>query len=105
MSINSDDINNDVCTGAREMLKITQLLNKNGYEYDGESGSNWYNHKTLHFTKPIRYTDWNGNWINDNHITVTIKYNRHFVTDENTHKTKESDVDEDVKKIRLMKIC
>lgn len=94
---NDDD--NDVYTGAREMLKITKLLKQNNYEYNGEYKCNWYNYRVLEFTKPIKYTDWDGNWINDNHITIRVEYSRNYVMDKPINSSENNEDDENEKPI------
>jgi len=100
-----EEENNDTHTGAREMLKITKLLKQNNYEYDGQQSSNWYDHKILAFNKPIRYTDWDGNWINDNHISVTIEYNQKFVRNQPEDKDDNDDMMIMIKKNRSINKC
>jgi hypothetical protein len=58
----------------KQMQKIFSFLHKNNYDLEGFQKSNIDEHIKVIFKKDVKYTDAEGNWINDTDIKVTVEY-------------------------------
>jgi hypothetical protein len=65
-------------TGEKELSRILYVLKENGYKYEGVNKANYSNYMDATFTKPIQYTDIDGDYINDSHISVKIQFSNRF---------------------------
>jgi hypothetical protein len=73
-------------TGKLELLKLIKLLKENGYEFLGVSAAQNFNgYSEVTFHRDISYSTKEGDWINDNHIKISIEYSDNF-DHENTDK-------------------
>lgn len=75
MSDNTPD-NNGPDTTECEFKNIARTLLENHYTFDGISDSDYYNYVNIHFSKPIKYTNQSGDYINDNHMKVVIEVSK-----------------------------
>ena len=70
------DIERKEDTGKLELERIIACLKQNGYKFKGtREADNYYAHSNAIFEKNISFSDKDGNWINDNHIKISIEYN------------------------------
>ena len=59
-----------------QLNNIFEQMRKDGYTYNGYyDDKSWHNHRNVEFEREINYTDKIGNWINDNHLKITMQYN------------------------------
>jgi len=68
-------------TNFREVKKIVDCLTKNGYEFEGTRnavyGRNIYSDDAIaDFSKELKYSEKNGNYINDSKINVAIHFEK-----------------------------
>lgn len=103
MSDNNPD-NNGPDTTVREFKNIARTLLKNHYTFDGISDSSYDNYVSIHFIKPIKYTNQSGDYINDNHMKVVIEVSKQldykkFEINEDNEDTYKGDIFEAVENI------
>jgi hypothetical protein len=65
-------------TGKIEMERIIDCLRVNGYEFEGLEGSKMYGFMTAKFNKDVKYSDIDGNYINDSSIKMQIIFDSKF---------------------------
>lgn len=66
-------------TGEKELAHLLYILKKNGYEFKHvNEAENYYGYYDATFEKSIKYTDTDGDYINDNHISVNIQFANKF---------------------------
>jgi hypothetical protein len=76
-------------TGIIEIKRLLKCLLANNYEFEGTSEEDRYpDAATAHFTKPLDFSDTDGNSINDSYIKVSIQFEtradyKHFEKNEN----------------------
>ena len=59
-----------------QLNNIFEQLRIDGYRYYGYyEDKSWYNHRNIIFERTIAYSDKSGNWIDDNHLKITLQYN------------------------------
>jgi len=82
-------------TGKLEMSKIIQFLIENDYKYENNVfGCFYHNYSVAEFNKNISYSDKNGNWINDNHIKISIEFNDDFDCENIDDNKENEDIDD-----------
>jgi hypothetical protein len=71
-----ENINED--TGKIELERILECLKKNNYEFEDLEQSYMYGYMIANFKKDIKYSDKNGNYINDRYIKIKIEFDSDF---------------------------
>ena len=68
----------DYTYGQRELQKIFVFLDKNGYTFENITESNTEGVMDANFTKDIKYSDKDGNYIGDRDIKITVEVDTDF---------------------------
>jgi hypothetical protein len=82
--------NLDEDTGKIELERIFNFLKKNNYEFKNLEKANMNGFMIAKFKKDIKYSDKNGNYINDSYIKVKIEFDSDFDY-KNEYKDKEGE--------------
>jgi len=65
-------------TGKKELKKIFTCLKKNEYSFKDLEQADMDGYMIANFTKDIKYTDKNENYINDRYIKIKIEFDSDF---------------------------
>ena len=65
-------------TGKKELEKIINCLKVNNYEFEDLEQTRSHRYMIANFKKDIKYTDKNGNNINDRYIKIKIEFDSDF---------------------------
>lgn len=65
-------------TGKIELERIINCLKENHYEFEHLEESMNHGFMVANFKKDIKYSDLEGNYINDRHIRITIEFDSEF---------------------------
>ena len=68
----------DEDTGKKELEKIFTCLKENEYSFEDLEQADMDGYMIANFTKDIKYTDKNGNNINDRYIKIKIEFDSDF---------------------------